>query len=111
MGIKLHASDKVSTSFSTFRGTTCNACAQVRNVKCASAAALCQDVSKLQAEADALSAELEDVLGQFDAVQTDADAVEGEVVDEVCRAYNVTDSHDALLTLGQGQWHKLRMQA
>ena len=56
---------------------------QVRNVAAASNAALQQDVKTLQEETEKLTAELEDVLEQFDVVQQEANQVEGEVVDEV----------------------------
>ena len=58
---------------------------QVRNVAAASNAALQQDVKTLQEETEKLTAELEDVLEQFDVVQQEANQVEGEVVDEVRR--------------------------
>lgn len=56
---------------------------QVHNVAAASNAALQQDVKTLQEETEKLTAELEDVLEQFDGLQHEANQVEGEVVDEV----------------------------
>lgn len=46
-------------------------------------AALQLDVSALQAETEQMQSELASTLTSFDKVQQDAQAVEGEVVDEV----------------------------
>ena len=46
-------------------------------------AALQHDVSALQAETEQMQSRLASTLASFDRVQQDAQAVEGEVVDEV----------------------------
>ena len=56
---------------------------QVRNVAAASNAALQHDVAALQAETEQMQSKLGSTLASFDRVQQDAQAVEGEVVDEV----------------------------
>lgn len=55
----------------------------MRNVSAASNAALQHDVTALQQESEQLQARLAATLASFDQVQQDAQAVEGEVVDEV----------------------------
>lgn len=57
--------------------------AQIKNVAAASNAALQHDVAFLQKETQELQTKLEENLQSFDTVQQDAQAVEGEVVDEV----------------------------
>lgn len=56
---------------------------QIKNVAAASNAALQHDVAFLQKETQELQAKLEKSLQSFDTVQQEAQAVEGEVVDEV----------------------------
>ena len=56
---------------------------QIKNVAAASDAALQHDVAFLQKETQELQTKLEESLQSFDTVQQDAQAVEGEVVDEV----------------------------
>lgn len=56
---------------------------QIRNVAAASNAALQHDVTSLQRESEELQGKLERSLQSFDTVQQEAQAVEGEVVDEV----------------------------
>ena len=56
---------------------------QIKNVAAASNAALQHDVAFLQKETQELQTKLEESLQSFDTVQQDAQAVEGEVVDEV----------------------------
>ena len=57
--------------------------AQIKNVAAASNAALQHDVAFLQRETQELQSKLERSLQGFDTVQQEAQAVEGEVVDEV----------------------------
>jgi hypothetical protein len=52
-------------------------------VAAASSAALQQDVNVLQGETERLSVELNQVLSEFGAVQTDAEQVQGEVIELV----------------------------
>ena len=56
---------------------------QIKNVAAASNAALQHDVAFLQKETQELQTKLKESLQSFDTVQQDAQAVEGEVVDEV----------------------------
>lgn len=56
---------------------------QIKNVAAASNAALQHDVASLQKETLELQTKLEKSLQSFDTVQQEAQAVEGEVVDEV----------------------------
>ena len=56
---------------------------QIKNVAAASNAALQHDVEALQKETQEMQSKLEKSLQSFDAVQEEAQAVEGEVVDEV----------------------------
>lgn len=56
---------------------------QIKNVASASNAALQHDVAFLQRETQELQSKLERNLQSFDTVQQEAQAVEGEVVDEV----------------------------
>ena len=56
---------------------------QIKNVAAASNAALQRDVAFLQKETQELQSKLEKSLQSFDTVQQEAQAVEGEVVDEV----------------------------
>ena len=58
-------------------------CMQIKNVAAASNAALQHDVAFLQKETQELQTKLEKSLQSFDTVQQEAQAVEGEVVDEV----------------------------
>ncbi len=57
---------------------------QIKNVAAASNAALQHDVASLKRETEEMQSKLERSLQSFDTVQQEAQAVEGEVVDEVC---------------------------
>ncbi len=57
---------------------------QIKNVAAASNAALQHDVASLKRETEEMQSKLESSLQSFDTVQQEAQAVEGEVVDEVC---------------------------
>lgn len=57
---------------------------QIKNVAAASNAALQHDVASLKRETAEMQSKLERSLQSFDTVQQQAQAVEGEVVDEVC---------------------------
>ena len=57
---------------------------QIKNVAAASNAALQHDVVSLKRETEEMQSKLESSLESFDTVQQEAQAVEGEVVDEVC---------------------------
>lgn len=56
---------------------------QIKNVAAASNAALQHDMAALQQETEEMQCKLEQSLQSFDMVQQEAQAVEGEVVDEV----------------------------
>lgn len=56
---------------------------QIKNVAAASNAALQHDVASLKRETEEMQSKLESSLQSFDTVQQEAQAVEGEVVDEV----------------------------
>ncbi len=56
---------------------------QIKNVAAASNTALQHDAASLQKETEELQSKLERSLQSFDTVQQEAQAVEGEVVDEV----------------------------
>ena len=58
-------------------------CLQIKNAAAASNAALQHDVAALQRETQEMQSKLEQTVQSFDTVQQEAQAVEGEVVDEV----------------------------
>ena len=62
---------------------------QIKNVAAASNAALQHDVASLQKETQEMQNKLDCSLQSFDAVQQEAQAVEGEVVDEVGLAFHL----------------------
>ena len=66
---------------------------QIKNVAAASNAALQHDVASLKRETEEMQSKLERSLQSFDTVQQEAQAVEGEVVDEVCRLTLCLFSH------------------
>ena len=65
---------------------------QIKNVAAASNAALQHDVASLQKETREMQSRLERSLESFDNVHKEAQAVEGEVVDEVSLMGSVVTS-------------------
>lgn len=74
---------QAATQFQCFMNLTVHDWMQIKNVAAASNAALQHDVASLQKETQQLQTKLEKSLQSFDTVQQEAQAVEGEVVDEV----------------------------